>query len=132
MNGLLELYRRNSAEADMNFDNPQCFSLTVNNAFVSVNIHWLSYSAEDGSICFRMASLSKHFTDSDGLKLVQKIVKNILDYAVSKQLPKICEENILTGLAKAAKIGYALQLTENFSTNIISRYNLFPLIGSLF
>lgn len=91
MNGLLELYRRNSAEADMDFDNPQCFSLTVNNAFVSVNIHWLSHSAEDGSICFRMASLSKHFTDSDGLKLVQKSVKNILDYAVSKQLPKICE-----------------------------------------
>lgn len=39
------------------------------------------------------------------------------------------DENILTGLAK---IGYALQLTENFSTSIISRFNLFPLIGSLF
>lgn len=91
MNGLLELYRRNSAETDMDFDHSQCFSITVNYSYVSVNVHWLSHSAEDGSICFHMASLSKHLTVPDGLKLVQKIVRNILDYAVSKQLPKICE-----------------------------------------
>lgn len=42
------------------------------------------------------------------------------------------DENILTGLAKAAKIRYALQLTENFSASIISRYNLLPRIGSFF
>lgn len=92
MNGLLELYRRNSAEADMDFDNPQCFSLTVNNIYVSVNVHWLSRSAEDGSICFYMASLSNHIiTEPDGLKTIHQIVKNILDYAVSKRLPKIRE-----------------------------------------
>ena len=92
MNGLLELYRCNSAEADMDFDNPQCFSLTVNNIYVSLNVHWLSRSAEDGSICFYMASLSNHIiTEPDGLKTVHQIVKNILDYAVSKRLPKIRE-----------------------------------------
>lgn len=93
MNGLLELYRRNSAEADMDFDNPQCFSLTVNNVYASVNVHWLSHrAAEDGSICFNMVNLSNILlTESDGLKRVHQIVRNIVEYALSKRLPKFCE-----------------------------------------
>ena len=93
MNGLLELYRRNSAEADMDFDNPQCFSLTVNNVYASVNVHWLSHrAAEDGSICFNMVNISNILlTESDGLKRVHQIVRNILEYALSKRLPQICE-----------------------------------------
>ena len=92
MNGLLDLNRRNSAKPGFDSDNPQFFSLTTNNIYVSVNVHWLSRSAENGSICHNVARLSNHFhTESDGLKAVHQIVKNILNYAVSEPLPKIRE-----------------------------------------
>lgn len=90
MNGLLELNRRISAEPSFDFNQPQFFSLTVNNVFTSMNVHWLSHSADNGSVCYHMGKLSRHFLDQpDGLKAVHPIVKNVLDYAVSGRLPKI-------------------------------------------
>ena len=92
MNGLLELNKRNSTEPNLDSDSPQFFSVTMNNRFASVNAHWLSQSAEDGSICYHMATLSDYLlTESGGLKTVHQIVKNILDYAVNKRLPMIRE-----------------------------------------
>ena len=92
MNGLLELNRRNSAEPGFDSDNPQFFSLTMNNIYASVNVHWLSHSAENGSIRYNMGTLSDHLlTESGGLKAVYQIVKNILDYAVNERLAKIRE-----------------------------------------
>ena len=92
MNGLLDLNRCNSAESGFDSDNPQFFSLTINNIYAYANVHWLSHSAENGSICHNVARLSNHFhTESDGLKAVHQIVKNILNYAVSEPLPKIRE-----------------------------------------
>ena len=92
MHGLLELHKRNSAKPNLDFDSPQFFSLTINNKFASVNVHWLSHSAKDGSICYNMATLSDHLlTESSGLQKVHQTVKNILHYAVSERLPRICE-----------------------------------------
>ena len=91
-NGLLDLNRCNSAESGFDSDNPQFFSLTMNNIYVYANVHWLSHSAENESICHNVARLSNQFhTESDGLKAVHQIVKNILNYAVSEPLLKIRE-----------------------------------------
>lgn len=92
MHSLLELHKRNSAKPNLDFDSPQLFSLTMNNKFASVNVHWLSHRAKGRSICYNMATLSDHLlTKSSGLQKVHQIVKNILHYAVSERLPRICE-----------------------------------------
>lgn len=91
MNGLLELYRHISAEADIDMDIPQYFSLTMGQRFASVNVHWLSRSAENGPISFHVGLISDYvLTDSNSLRAIHQTVKNILDYGVRKRLPRIC------------------------------------------
>ena len=92
MNGLLKLNMGILGEPILGSDSPHFFSVTLNNKFASVNIHWLSRSADDKPICYHMATLSDHFlTKSSGLRAVHQIVKNILDYAVNERLPLICK-----------------------------------------
>lgn len=90
MNGLLKLNMGILGEPILDSDSPHFFSVTLNNKFASVNAHWLSGSANDGPICYHMATLSDYLlTESGGLRAVHQIVKNILDHAVNKRLPLI-------------------------------------------
>lgn len=91
MNGLLELHRRISADTDIDIGIPQYFSLTLDQRFASVHVHWLSRSAENESVCFNMSTIAVYWLGSDDLKKIHQIVKNILAYGLCERLPKICE-----------------------------------------
>lgn len=91
MNGLLELYRRISADTDIDMDIPQYFSLTLDQKFASLHVHWLSKNAENGAVVFNMRSISTYWLESDDLKKLDQAVKNILDYGLRERLPKIRE-----------------------------------------
>ena len=92
MNGSLELIRRVSEEENLDINEPQFFSLSMDHASACVNVHWLSISAENESFSFHTEGLSKHFLDDvDGLRAVRRAVKNILDYGVNDRLPMLCK-----------------------------------------
>ena len=92
MNGSLELTRRISGEGDLDLNEPQFFSLSMDHASACVNVHWLSTSADDGQFSFHVEGLSKHFLDDvDGLRAVRRAVKNILDYGADERLRTLCE-----------------------------------------
>ena len=92
MRGLLELYRRISAEKDIDMDMPQFFSLCFDQRCVSVNVHWLCYGADNKKICFHMQTIEDYvLRHSESLKKVHQIVENILDYGLRERLPRIRE-----------------------------------------
>ena len=92
MRGLLELYRRILAEKDINMNIPQFFSLCLDQAVVYVNVHWLSYNADNMTISFHMVRIESYFLDrSKSLKKVHQILKNILDYGLRERLTRIRE-----------------------------------------
>lgn len=91
MEATLELARRVSAVASINFNEPQFFSISIDHAAAYINVHWLSQK-ENGAFCFHMRHLFKYILDADGLKAVDRAVKNILQCGVSERLAKICEE----------------------------------------
>ena len=89
MNGLLELYKRILAEEDIDMHMPQYFSVTMSQRVATLNVHWLSRSA-DGPISFHIALLQGYLlTDSNSIRAVDQAVKNILDYGVRTRLPRI-------------------------------------------
>lgn len=84
----MEMNRCVSAETDFGIN--IFFPLTMDHVFASVEIHWLSHSAENRSVFFHMRVLSNHvLTELDGLRALHRIVKNILDYSERERLPRI-------------------------------------------
>lgn len=92
MEGTLQLARRISAGGNIDFDQPQFFSLSIDHSTANVNVHWLSRNDENGAFCFNMKHLLQRFLDADGLKAVDRAVKGILHYGVNKRLKKIQRE----------------------------------------
>ena len=89
MEGTLQLARTISSEENLDFDEPHFFSLSIDHAMAYVNVHWLSKDANSGAFCFHMKPLFRYFLDVDGLRAVDRAVKNILDYGVKNRLEKI-------------------------------------------
>lgn len=87
----LELARRISAEDNIDFNEPQFFSICLDHAVAYINVHWLSRN-ESGAFCYHMRHLLGYILDVDGLKAVDQAVKNILDYGVGKRVARICED----------------------------------------
>ena len=92
MEGALQLARRISAEGNLDSDEPQFFSLSIDNTAAYVNVHWLSQNAESGAFSLHMTQLQRYWLDADGFIAINRAVKNILDYGVNERLPKICGE----------------------------------------
>lgn len=92
MESTLQLARRISAEEKIDIDEPQFFSISIDNVMAFINVHRLSRDAKNGAFCFHMNHLQRYFLDVDGLKAVDQAIKNILDYDVNKRLAKICGE----------------------------------------
>ena len=86
--GLVELTRRASGLDNLDYNEPQFFSLSMDHIYVQINMHWLN--VEDEQFRFHVERLSKHFLDdANGLRTVQRAVKNILDWGRDKRLRKI-------------------------------------------
>lgn len=90
MAGTLELAQRISAEDEIDIDQPQFFSISIDYATAYINAHWLSRDTENGAFCFHMGHLQRYVLDADGLKAVNLAAKNILHYGVNTRLTKIC------------------------------------------
>lgn len=92
LQGNLELIRRGLSVDDLDYNEPQFFSLSMDHEYARINVHWLSTNAEDGQFSFHVEGLSKHFLDDvDGLRAVRRAVKNILDYGADERLRTLCE-----------------------------------------
>lgn len=67
-NGILQLERRISAERNLDINEPQLFSLSIDRAMACINVHWLSKNAESGAFSYHMKKLFQYFLDVDGLR----------------------------------------------------------------
>lgn len=103
MEGTLQLTRRIVAEENVDFDEPQFFSMSIDHAMAYINVHWMSRDAKNGAFCFHMKHLQNYVLDFNGLKAVDRAVKGILDYGLNERLAKICGElNTYGELIKAS------------------------------
>ncbi len=92
LNSHLELTRRGLGIKDLDYNEPLFYSLSMDHQVAYLNVHWLGTDAKDGQISFHVEGLSKHFLDEiDGLRAVQKAVKNILDYGQGERLKSLCK-----------------------------------------
>ena len=89
MKGVLELALRIPAEGNIDFGEPMFFSITIDHLFACINVHWLSKVAESGPYCFHMSRILRYVLDVDGLKAVNRAIKNILHYGANERLTKI-------------------------------------------
>lgn len=93
MQGTLELARRISAEGKIvDSDEPQFFSLSIDNWMARINVHWLSRKAENEAYCYHMTMLARYFLDAKGIKAVNRAIKGILHYGLNERLIKICDQ----------------------------------------
>ncbi|KAI9853849.1 MAG: hypothetical protein M1813_001795 [Trichoglossum hirsutum] len=91
--GLVELARRGSGLETLDCNEPHFFSISMDHTSVYVNVHWLNVGTEDEQSMFHVEMLSLHnLRDLDGLRAVQKTVKNILDWGRGERLQMICKQ----------------------------------------
>ncbi|KAH0565178.1 hypothetical protein GP486_001424 [Trichoglossum hirsutum] len=108
--GLVELARRGLGLDSLDYNEPQFFSLGIDQEGAHVCVHWLA--EKDGQFFFHMEDISQHsLRNLGGLRAVRRIVKNILDWGRDERLPAICkqldayERNVRAGRVAALASG---------------------------
>ncbi|KAI9777741.1 MAG: hypothetical protein M1816_004596 [Peltula sp. TS41687] len=92
-NGFIELIQRGSGLPRLDYNEPQFFSLSMDQGYIQINVHWIKLNEEENRHSFHVERLSKHFfDDEDGLKAVQRAVKNIFDWVRVERLALICKQ----------------------------------------
>lgn len=90
LNGNLELISRSFGVENFDFDEPQFFSVLVDDRFACVNVHWIRDKAEGGQYSFHLEELSAHILkDANSVRALQRAIKNILDRGSNTRLPRI-------------------------------------------
>lgn len=90
LNGHLELMQR--SRLPVSYDEPQFFSMTVDNQLACLNVHWLKAPAQGRPHIFNVAGLSKHLLDDDdSIRSLIRGIKNILDHGADVGLRSLCE-----------------------------------------
>ena len=92
-NGVVELTRRGGSVGldSLDYNEPQLFSLSMDDSNVCIYVHWLAMKS--GQFSFHVERLSQHdLRDLDGLRAIQRIVKNILDWGQNERLIMICKQ----------------------------------------
>ena len=88
----VQLARRVSAERNVDFDEPQCFSISIYHAMACINVRWVSRDAKNGAFRFHLKHLLSYVLNIDGLKAVDRAIRNILSYGANERLVRICGE----------------------------------------
>ena len=89
LHGHLELARRASSINDFDYNEPKFFSMTLDSLAARINVHWIKAKG-DNEFEFHIMNIANYFLiDDEGIRAVQRSVKNILDYALTKQLPRL-------------------------------------------
>ncbi|KAI9857162.1 MAG: hypothetical protein M1824_004963 [Vezdaea acicularis] len=77
----LELIRRGTGVASIDYNEPQFFSGSIDHESARINVHWYSYEHKEDLFSFHVRALSKHFLDdAEGLRTVRREIRNILDF----------------------------------------------------
>lgn len=91
LNGRLELISRCFGAENFDFDEPQFFSVTVDDRVAAINLHWVQDQAEGGQYSFHVEELSEHLLkDANSLRALRRAIKNILDNSSGICLKKLC------------------------------------------
>jgi hypothetical protein len=92
-NGIIDLMQRSSRMKDFDYDEPQFFSVTMDNELARINFHWIQTLVKDGQDHYRfhVETVSKHLLDdAKGIRAVVTGIKNILDRGTDVRLQTIC------------------------------------------
>ena len=96
--GNLQLSQRAYGDGHFDFDEPQFFSISMDQMFAQVNVHWVSQPVP-GQYYFHIRKISRHLLDDPvGVRAIQRALKNILDYGANNRLRKYAKH--LTSIAK--------------------------------
>ena len=91
LNGYLELIQRSFGVECFDFDEPYFFSITMDHQLACVNVHWVRKPVENEQYSFHVEGLSTHLlNDTDGLRTLQRAIKNILNYGSDARLRDLC------------------------------------------
>jgi hypothetical protein len=93
LNGQLELMRRAYSVTALDTNAPRFFSLTIDQAYAQINVHWVGGGPAQGEpYSFHVKMVARHFLDSvERVRAVAHAVGNILDYGIDTLLPSVCE-----------------------------------------
>lgn len=91
--GLTELARRSSEWKSLDYNEPQFFSLVMDHMTAHINVHWLHHDAQKAQFSFHTHECSRYWLDDpDTMRIIQRSIKNILDWGLNRRLPMICKE----------------------------------------
>ena len=92
MYGHQEFMSRAAHQASYDYDQPHFFSVTMDNRFACINVHWMQQPTDTQCVSFHMWTLSSHVLfDADGVRAISRAVKNILDYGADERLRGLCQ-----------------------------------------
>lgn len=91
--GHLELMRRSSRAQNLDMNEPQFFSATIDHELVRINAHWLRGGPSEGRpYDFHAETVERYFlTEKEGVRAAMRAIQNILDYSLGERLKNICE-----------------------------------------
>jgi hypothetical protein len=91
LNGNIELIQRSSGMEGFDYTEPRFFSMTMDHQLACINVHWVRAPDGDGQYSFHVEGLSQHLLkDADGIRAVNRAIKNIIDYGADTQLRTLC------------------------------------------
>lgn len=92
MNGILELISRGSGLDDFDLNNPLFFSVTMDQNIACVNVHWIGKNSDTNQYTFHLEELRMlPLRYDDSIQVLQRAIKNILDYAADPRLKLILD-----------------------------------------
>ncbi len=90
VNNLMELARRAGSPQAFSAEEPMFFSVSMDHQTVCLNMHWTCWDKTEQQDSFQMENLMcVSIQEVEGLRAIQRAVKNILDWALRDHLPKI-------------------------------------------
>jgi hypothetical protein len=93
LNGYLELMRRISRVEELDTNQPQFFSASIDHELMRIYVHWLRGGPhEDVPYSFHVETVARYWLDSaEELRGALRAIQNIIDYSLDTRLKGICE-----------------------------------------
>ncbi|KAF7505157.1 hypothetical protein GJ744_001223 [Endocarpon pusillum] len=92
MNGILELMSCSSGLDGFDLNQPLFFSVTIDQEFAGVNVHWIGKNPNTNQHTFHLEELKMlPLKYDDSIQDLQRAIKNIFDYAADPRLKLILD-----------------------------------------
>jgi hypothetical protein len=93
--GYIELLKRTSQahRLDIDMNEPQFFSASIDHELVRINAHWLRGNPSEGRpYSYHVEAVAKYLLNNgEGLRATILAIQNILHYSLGRRLKSICE-----------------------------------------